>query len=173
MALIMFIKKFKFTLILLLYKNDLILLTGQLTGPLSVSSTTSDRITVSWTAPQRTPTSYIPTSTCTLICSDSLLAPLVTTTTSSSTSVAFFNLPPGSKCNITLTAQYGTLITNKLMVTATTLSESEQAIDGHVPYASITFLLFVCFFVANRTIGCTHWLCCCVSEQLICHPDME
>ena len=82
---------------------------------------------VSWTAPQFPPTGYIPTSVCTLICSDSLLAPLVTTTISSSTSVAFFNLPPGSQCNITLIAQYGSVISNELMVTATTLSESEQA----------------------------------------------
>ena len=112
----------------------------QLTGPPSVSSTTTDRITVSWTAPQLPPTGYIPTSICTLICSVSLLVPFVSTTISSSTSVAFFNLLPGRKCNITLTAQYGSFITNEFMVTVTTLSESEQAIIVHVPYPSMSYL---------------------------------
>ena len=147
----------------------------QLTGPLSVSSTTTDRITVSWTAPELPPTGYIPTSICTLICSDSLLTedPIISITNSSSTSVTFSSIPPGSKCNITLAAQYGSSVTNKLMVIATTLSESEQTITVD---ACMNYLLFLCtiyIYIVNRTIGSTHWLCCVVSEQLIRHLDME
>ena len=148
----------------------------QLSGPLSVFPITANEITVSWTAPQSPPTSYILTSyiltsVCTLLCNDSLLDPSVTPTTSSSTSATYFNLLPGSKCNFTLAAEYGYFMSNELMVTATTLSESEQTINVHVLLWPTYFSMF--FSTANRTIGSTHWLCYCVREQLICHPDME
>ena len=96
-----------------------------LVGLLHLSSSTSGSITVSWTAPQSPPTGYVLTPVCMLLCGE-----LVQTTpmnaTSSSTSVTFFGIPPGSECDITLTAQGSSTGSNEPMVTATTLSESED-----------------------------------------------
>ena len=104
-----------------------------LVGSLIVTSTTSDSITVSWTAPQPTPTGYTLTHVCMLLCGDPLPTPSTpTTATGSSTSATVSSIPPGSECNITLTAQNGSASSNELMVTATTLSESKQTISVHV-----------------------------------------
>ena len=98
-----------------------------LVGPLNLLSTTSDSITVSWEAPQSPPTGYVLTPVCMLLCGD----PLQTTSmaaTQSSTSVTFSGIPPGSVCNITLTAQGSSTSSNEPMVTATTLSESKHTL---------------------------------------------
>ena len=97
----------------------------ELVAPLAVSSATTESIVVSWTTPQAPPTGYMLTIVCMLLCGDSLPAPSIPITTSNSTSATFSNIPPGSECDVTLTAQYGTASSNELMVTATTLSESE------------------------------------------------
>ena len=75
-------------------------------------------------------------------------------------------------CNVTLAAQYDSFISNELMVIATTMSQSEQK-NSHVHYACINYLLICALFIVNRTIGRTHWLCCFISDQFICLPDME
>ena len=100
----------------------------ELAAPLTISSNTKGNILVSWRAPQAPPTGYILTITCTLLCGVPLADPVIPITTSSNTSAAFSNIPPASECDITLTAQYGTASSNELMVTATTMSESEYII---------------------------------------------
>ena len=97
----------------------------ELFAPLAVSSTTTDSIMVSWTAPQPPPTGYMLGIVCMLLCGDPLPAPNTPITTNFSTSATFSNIPPGSECGITLTAQYGTASSNELMVTSSTQSESE------------------------------------------------
>ena len=98
-----------------------------LVGPLNLLSTTSDSITVSWTAPQSLPTGYVLTPICVLLCGD-LVQTTSMTATKSSTSVTFSDIPPGSECNITLTAQGSSTSSNEPMVTASTLSESEYTL---------------------------------------------
>ena len=98
-----------------------------LVGALNAPSTTSDSITVSWTAPQSLPTGYMLTPVCMLLCGDPLQITSMTAT-SSSTPVTFSGIPPGSECNITLTAQGSFDSSYEPMVTATTLSESEHAL---------------------------------------------
>ena len=98
-------------------------------GPLTAPSPTSGSITVSWTAPQSLPTGYVLTPVCMLLCGD----PVQTTSmnaTSSKTSVTFSGIPPGSECNITLTAQGSSTSSNEPMVTATTLSESKHTLPN-------------------------------------------
>ena len=97
----------------------------ELVAPLAVSSTTTSSVLVAWTAPHPPPTGYVLTIACMLACGDLLPSPSVPITTSSSTSATFSNIPPASECDITLTAHYGTVSTNELTVSASTLSESE------------------------------------------------
>ena len=98
-----------------------------LVGPLNPPSTTSDSITVSWTAPQSLPTGYVVTLACVLFCGDPVETTSLTVT-SSSTSVTFSDITPGSECNITLTPQGSFNSSNEPMVTTTTLSESEHTL---------------------------------------------
>ena len=98
-----------------------------LVGLLNLSSTTSDSFTVSWEAPQSPPTGYLLTPVCMLLCGHPLtITPM--TATSFESSVTFSDIPPGSECDITLTAQGSSTSSNEPMVTATTLSESEHTL---------------------------------------------
>ena len=108
-----------------MYDYCLAIVIPELVAPLAVSSTTTDSIAVLWTAPQYPPTGYILTIVCMLLCGDPLPSPSAPITNSSSTLATFTNIPASSECNITLTARYGTISSNELMVTASTLSEGE------------------------------------------------
>ena len=103
--------------------------TPQLVPPLAISSTTTDSIVVSWTAPQTPPIGYSTDTSCKLLCGDPLPATNALLITVYDTSMNISNLPPGSECNITLSAQYGTASSNELMVTATTLSKSQWLVS--------------------------------------------
>ena len=96
-----------------------------LVAPLTISSTTTESIVVSWTAPEPPVTGYTLSIACVLLCGVPVPAPSIPITTNYSISATFSNIPPASECDITLTAQYRTASSNELMVTATTLSESE------------------------------------------------
>ena len=117
-----------------MYMNDHFSLTGipELVPPLNIVSFTTDSITVSWTPPEYVPTGYLLNNACALLCGDPLLASNVSGITTSSTFATFSNIPSGSECKITLAAQYGSASSNELVVTATTMSESEQTISVHV-----------------------------------------
>ena len=98
----------------------------ELVGPLTISSITTDSIMPSWMAPQGPPPSdYMLSIDCVLLCGDPLPSPPPPPITTTSTSATFSNIPAGSECEITLTAQYGTLSSNKLTVIATTMSEGK------------------------------------------------
>ena len=140
-----------------------------LVGALNAPSTTSDSITVSWTAPQSPPSGYVLTPVCILLCGEPVQStPL--NVTSSSTSVTYSGILPGSECNITLTAQGSSTSSNQPMVTATTLSESEPThfLISMYYYALTSMSISVTY----RTISSTHWLCCCVKGKHIHHPYM-
>ena len=133
-----------------------------LVDPPTVSSTTSDSITVSWTAHQPPPTGYMLNLVCVVICyAGPLSTQIITTAMSGSTSETFSSIPPGSECNITFTAQYGTVSGIEFMLAATTLLASELTLVStcfvllyHGLY--LLFLVHV-IFNENRTISSTHW----------------
>ena len=80
-------------------------------------------ITVSWVQPQFEPTYYTLTSVCWLPCNSSALTTIVPTLSASDTSTVISGLPPGSECNITLTAIYNASSNTPLNLLTTTLSE--------------------------------------------------
>ena len=114
-----------------------------LVGPLNPPSSTSDSITVSWTAPQSPPTGYVLTPVCMLLCGDPVTITSMNAT-SSSTSVTFAGIPPGSECDITLTAQGSSTSGNEPMVTATTLSESEHTLLNICVLICLNFSVHYC-----------------------------
>ena len=99
-----------------------------LVDSLTATSPGSGSIRVLWTVPDYPPTGYELTSVCMLLCGAPVMMVTPMTATSFETSVTFSGIPPGSVCNITLTAQGSSTSSNEPMVTATTLSESEHTI---------------------------------------------
>ena len=97
----------------------------QIMAPLNVFSTT-DNITISWSAPEFAPSAYVVTTVCALLCSTSLPYLFnVTTIANSTTSVTLDSLQPGSVCSFTLTVQYGSAKGYMLMITEKTMSKGE------------------------------------------------
>ena len=119
-----------------------------LVDPPTVSSTTSDSITVSWTAPQPPPTGYMLNLVCVVTCdAEPLSTQTAPTPMSGSTSETFSNIPPGSECNITFSAQYGSVSGIEFMLAATTLLASELTIGFHVPQAILPWPTYFSWYM--------------------------
>ena len=107
-------------------------------SPLSATST-ADRIIVSWTPTEPSPTDYVLNTICTWPCDNSSLPHTASTPGPADTSVTITGLLPGSTCNIALTALYGVdIISNTLTTQSETMASGKHKNITYIYHIHIT-----------------------------------
>ena len=89
------------------------------------ASSTTDSITVSWSAPELPPSAYVVTAVCALLCSTLRYLFNEKIIANSTTSATFDSLRPGSQCSITLTVKYELAESYTSIITERTMSKGE------------------------------------------------